>query len=272
MAESPADEYTVTRERKRERSFTAPVGIEGRFCLAYIMRKSRPPVSTATRLPPVNLDVSTAEGLAKAYAIGAGEILADARALNENLFSDRTGHFVITMHTLELGLKAFLIAKGYTEEKLRRSPYGHNLVELLKAAKAEGLVLTTAYADELIEWINEWHYDDVKIRYEFTEERSLPMCGVLFPLASEIIQKTAIPPKSVIDRVSPINPDGSVSEVHSVGLNTHPHIYARWLLELDRKRSKPNNRYLIDLKDGKSITISGDEVIARAVATGLPAL
>jgi hypothetical protein len=236
------------------------------------MRKSRPPVSTATRLPAINLDVSTPQGLAKAYAIGAGEILADARALNENLFSDRTGHFVITMHTIELALKAFLIGRNYTEETLRHRPYGHDLVELLKTAKAEGLILTTPYADELIEWINEWHYDDVKIRYQFTEERTLPMCEVLFPLASEIIQKTAIPPKSVIDRVSSINPDGSVSEVHSVGLDTHPYIYARWLVELDRRRSKPSNNYLIELKDGTNITISGDEAITRAIATGLPPL
>jgi hypothetical protein len=236
------------------------------------MRKNRPPVSTATRLPPINLDVSTPQGLAKAYAIGAGEILADARALNENQFSDRTGHFVITMHAIELGLKAFLIARNYTEETLRHRPYGHNLAELLKTAKAEGLILTTPYADELVEWINEWHYDDVKIRYQFAEERSLPMCEVLFPLASEIIQKTALPPKAIVDRVFSINPDGTIFEVHSVGLKTHPYVYARWLVELDRKRSKSNNRYLVDLKDGSSFAVSGDEVIRRAAATGLPPL
>lgn len=165
-----------------------------------------------------------------------------------------------------------LIARNYTEETLRHRPYGHNLVELLKTAKAEGLILTTPYADELVEWINEWHYDDVKIRYQFAEERSLPMCEVLFPLASEIIQKTALPPKAIVDRVFSINPDGTIFEVHSVGLKTHPYVYARWLVELDRKRSKSNNRYLVDLKDGSSFAVSGDEVITRAAAAGLPPL
>lgn len=55
-------------------------------------------------------------------------------------------------------------------------------------------------------------------------------------------------PKWIVDRVSSINPDGSVFEVHSVGFHTRPYIYARWLVELDRKRSKSDNSYLIDLK------------------------
>jgi hypothetical protein len=145
-------------------------------------------VSTATRLPPIGLDVSTPQGFAMAYAIGAGECLADARYLREKLFSDRTGQYVITFHAIELGIKAFLIGKGYTEESLRSKPFGHDLVQLCKAAKAKGLVLATPNADELIEWINEWHVT-AWIRYEFTEERALPTCETLFPLVSEIIQK-----------------------------------------------------------------------------------
>lgn len=156
------------------------------------MRKIRPPVSTATRLPAINLDVSTAQGLARAYAIGAGECLADARVLQKNLFSDRTGHYIVTLHAIELGLKAFLIDKGYTEETLKARPFGHDLVELHKAAKQQGLILTTPHAEALIDWINEWHNRGVKIRYEFTEQRELPMCETLFPLAEEIIQKTSL--------------------------------------------------------------------------------
>ncbi len=236
------------------------------------MATNNPGTSTATRLPPLNVDVSTPQGLAHAYAIGAGECLKDAQVLQEQTFSDRTGHYIITLHAIELGLKAFLISKGYTEEILSSRPFGHDLVELLKAAIAKGMVLTTPKADALIACVNEWHCKDVKIRYEFTKERSLPMCKVLIPLATEIIQKTALPATAIVNRVSSLNVDGTVFEVHSVGLNTHPYIYARWLVELDRKRSKPNNRYLLDLKDGNSLTLSGDEIITRAIATGLPAL
>jgi hypothetical protein len=145
-----------------------------------------------TRLSPLNVDVSTQQGLAQAYALGAGEFLADSLRLQDG-FADRTGHYVITLHAIELGLKAFLISKGNAEETLRAKPFGHDLVELHKVAKANGLVLTTANADALIEWINEWHCHGVKIRYEFREERKLPTCEALYPLAKEIIQKTSLP-------------------------------------------------------------------------------
>ena len=85
------------------------------------MRKNRPIISTTTRLHATDLDVSTPQGLARAYARGAGGCLADARLLQKHLFSDRTGHYIITLHAIELGLKAFLIDNGYTEETLRSS-------------------------------------------------------------------------------------------------------------------------------------------------------
>lgn len=148
---------------------------------------------------------------------------------------------------------------------LRLKPFGHDLVELLKAAKAKGLTLATPNADKLIEWVNEWHcHDRVKIRYKFTEERSLPMCEILIPLASEIIQKTALPPSAIVDRVSPLNPDGTVFEVHSVGIRTNPFAYARWLVERDRKLSRPDRRYSIELKGGEKRILSADEIIALA--------
>jgi hypothetical protein len=88
-----------------------------------------------------------------------------------------------------LKLKGFLIAKGYTaEDALRSKPFGHDLVELFKAAEGKGLVLLTPNAAQLIEWTNEWYCHGVKIRYEFTQERTLPKCSELIPLASEIIQ------------------------------------------------------------------------------------
>jgi hypothetical protein len=35
--------------------------------------------------------------------------------LRDQLFSDRTGHYIITLHAIEMGLKAFLISKGYAQ-------------------------------------------------------------------------------------------------------------------------------------------------------------
>jgi hypothetical protein len=98
------------------------------------------------------------------------------------------------------------------------------------------------------------------------------MCEVLFPLAREIIQKTVFPPPAVVDRVSPLNTDGTVFEVHSVGLKTDPYVYARWLVERDRKHSQPDRRYLFELKEGDRLILSADEIVARAIATDLPPL
>jgi hypothetical protein len=53
-------------------------------------------------------------------------------------------------------------------------------------AKHRGLSLKVPNAND-IEWINKWHCDEVKIRYEFGTERFLPLCKAIFPLAEEII-------------------------------------------------------------------------------------
>jgi hypothetical protein len=90
--------------------------------------------------------------------------LADAQSLQDG-WSDRTGQFIITFHAIELGLKAYLISVGKTEKELERRPFGHDLVALYDAALAGGMVLNTPHARDLIEWINEWHCHDVKIRY-----------------------------------------------------------------------------------------------------------
>src|SRR6266702_1803965 len=99
--------------------------------------KNRPPVSISTRMSSFGLNVSTPAGLARGYADFAGDLLKDARWLQkEGVFSGRTGHYIITLQAIELGLKAYLITKGLTETTLRTKPYGHDLVNLLATAKA----------------------------------------------------------------------------------------------------------------------------------------
>jgi hypothetical protein len=82
-----------------------------------------------------------------------------------------------------LGLKAFLLKHGVPEEDLRKK-YPHDLVMLLQEATQRGLSLATPNVEDMVEWINDWHCDEVKIRYEFTTERFLPLCNAVFPLAS----------------------------------------------------------------------------------------
>jgi HEPN domain-containing protein len=144
----------------------------------------RAQASTSTRLP-IGVDPSTPAGLSRAYALGAGECLQAAKKLDEGM-SDLTGEYIVTFHAIELGLKAFLIKHGMDAGKLRRRPFGHDLVRLYDEAKRHGLALSDDDA-ETIAWINEWHCDGVRIRYEFTAERTLPMCVTLFPLAEAMI-------------------------------------------------------------------------------------
>ena len=101
-----------------------------------------------------------------------------------------TGEYIVTFHAIELGLKAFLVSKGITEKELRKRPFGHNLVRLFAEAKSRGMSLSIPNAEDFIAWINEWHCDEVKIRYEFTKTRTLPICNTLFPLAEAIIALT----------------------------------------------------------------------------------
>lgn len=150
------------------------------------MNDFRAQASSATRLPPIGVDPSTPDGLAKIVAIGAAECLKGARDLDAG-FSDLTGEFILVFHAIELGLKAFLIKRGLSESELSRNPFRHNLINLYKESKRRGLTLDINDTNEMISWINEWHCDGVRIRYTFDEQRTLPMCATIIPLAEAII-------------------------------------------------------------------------------------
>jgi HEPN domain-containing protein len=139
-----------------------------------------------TRLRPYGIDPSTPDGLSRSYVSGAAECRDAARKLVDDL-GNLTSEYILTFHAIELGLKAFLVKHGLTEGQLKRKPYGHNLIVLFKEAERRGLVLSLDNTDELITSANEWHDNAVKIRYDFTETRTLPMCQEIFPLIDEIL-------------------------------------------------------------------------------------
>jgi hypothetical protein len=139
-----------------------------------------------TRLPPFGIDPSTPDGLSRNYALGAKECMDAVCKLDDN-FGNLTPEYILTFHALELSLKAFLAKQRFTEDQLRRKPFGHNLVNLFQEAKQQGLALTQSNADQLIDWINKWHYDNVRIRYDFTKTRTLPTCQEILPLIEDIL-------------------------------------------------------------------------------------
>jgi hypothetical protein len=100
--------------------------------------RAKESTATRTRLPPIGIDPSTAEGLSQAYALGANECLIAAKTLDDRV-PDLSGEYIVTFHAIELGLKALLIKQGMSADELRRHPYGHDLVRLYEAAKQRGL-------------------------------------------------------------------------------------------------------------------------------------
>lgn len=219
----------------------------------------RATASSATRLTPIGLDDPTGQGLAMAYKIGSSELLADARLLLKDKFSSsRTGNYILTFHAIELALKAFLIARGFTEKALKGKSFGHDLNKLYAAAKANGLKLETPNADDLIAWSNEWHAEGVKIRYEFSEQRTLPLCDALVPIASEIINKIIWS-----NRVTTLNADDTVCEVHSVAIGMNAYVYANALVERDAREGRPPCNYIIE-NDGTKSRESAERVAAFA--------
>jgi len=143
---------------------------------------------TSTRLPTIGVDPGTPEGLAKTFVVGAGEYLKGAQDLDEG-FPDQTGAYMLTFHAIELGLKAFLISYGLSENDLQRR-YGHDLVGLYDEATKRGLTIKEPGVEDTLAWINKWHDTPIKIRYDFKSERKLPMCSTLFPLVTSIIAAT----------------------------------------------------------------------------------
>jgi hypothetical protein len=138
--------------------------------------------STGTRL--VLTDTSTPEGLRHAIWCGAGEFYNVAlRAMP----ADSAPQYFLIFHAIELALKAFLIGKGLTTAKLKKPPFGHNLVKLYEIAQKHGLRLPVADVDKFLAWINEYHDRDALIRYEFTTTRTLPMVEVLSPIVAALI-------------------------------------------------------------------------------------
>jgi hypothetical protein len=215
--------------------------------------------SSATRLTPIELDDPTGQRLAMAYKIGAGELLADARLLLEDKFaSSRTGNYIITFHAIELTLKAFLIARGFTGKELKGKSFGHDLNKIYAAANAHGLKLETANAAELIAWSSGWHSEGVKIRYQFAEQRTLPLCDALVPIASEILKKIIWS-----NRVTILNADETVFEVHSVELGMNAYDYANSLVERDKREGRPPRNYIVE-NDGIKSRASAEHVATMA--------
>jgi len=145
------------------------------------------------------------DALSNGFLSIARECLEDARKLDacspqfqplggttdENpLRLETTGKYILTAHALELGLKAFLAKRGFSEKQLAND-YRHNLDRLYSEAVEHGL--SSIREDKhTIAWINEYHDNGAVLRYSATT-KTLPACNTLFPIIDAILAAASAP-------------------------------------------------------------------------------
>jgi hypothetical protein len=144
-------------------------------------------MNSSSHLRIANIDVSTPEGLSTAFRHGATECLLNAEALEKSKTAHLTGHYIVTLHAVELGLKAFLAKTGLTVIELSKKPYGHDLVALYSEAVRRGLAVAVPEVDKTLEHLNQYHSKGAVLRYNFSDSRELPLCSDLFPFISALL-------------------------------------------------------------------------------------
>jgi len=105
--------------------------------------------------------------------------------------------YYLICRSVELALKAFLLAKGVPEEKLRRKTLGHDLEKVLEKAVSLGLdpivSITPQHKEELVK-ANKYYASKGFEYFQVTREAligypNLPDCRVLSDFASLLITK-----------------------------------------------------------------------------------
>jgi len=149
------------------------------------MSKIRVSRGAVTTRFPRDIDPNTNEGRSKAFWQGAGECFSAAKKLDdEDALRDTVGEYILIFHALELGLKAYLAKRGFSDKQLWNESFGHNLVNLVHECREVGMSLSIHDADLHIEWLSKSHKS---LRYVFTETREQPMGRVLLPIVQEVL-------------------------------------------------------------------------------------
>lgn len=96
--------------------------------------------------------------------------------------------FMLIGQSIELSLKAFLLARGVTLEKLKFKPYGHDLERLLSEAilrRLDRLVTLHSFHQGAIKAVSPI-YRDHEFRYIVTGTRTIPEWGFVSHAAAEL--------------------------------------------------------------------------------------
>ncbi|EAQ04994.1 hypothetical protein OB2597_06910 [Pseudooceanicola batsensis HTCC2597] len=132
----------------------------------------------------------------------AHSFLGAAKALNRLEWEDRETHSdspteFVYWHSIELFLKAYLLADGMELAKLRSRDYGHNITALTAEAKKRGLALTSK-DEELLSFMPSTE-DMIDLRYLKVGVRTVPYfeeveetCDNLYRSVGQELQKRGI--------------------------------------------------------------------------------
>ncbi len=99
------------------------------------------------------------------FYTGAKDFYKCARSLDPGL-----PRLVLTLHAIELALKAYLLTAGYSLDQLRKGPFGHNLANLLRTSCDKGLtryVSLPVISEDQIVFLTEAHNSRILL-YEYT--------------------------------------------------------------------------------------------------------
>ena len=132
----------------------------------------------------------------------AHSFLGAAKALDRLEWEDRETHSdspteFLYWHSIELFLKAYLLADGMELSELRKRKYGHNLSALTEEAKKRGLALTQK--DEGLLSFMPSTEDMIDLRYLKVGVRTVPeffeieaACDNIYRLVGKELQKRGI--------------------------------------------------------------------------------
>jgi hypothetical protein len=94
-------------------------------------------------------------------------------------------------HSIELSLKAFLLARGVTFKELKSKKYGHDLMALLSAARRHRLGTEVPLKARDIGLIQLLNFEYVAKRYEYRETGiyQIPDAALAQDVADRFVQK-----------------------------------------------------------------------------------
>jgi HEPN domain-containing protein len=123
---------------------------------------------------------------------GALEYLKAAKKLQENPLVSPKPFWFCVFQSIELSLKSFLRGKGFAKKKLKESPYGHNLIELMSAAETNDLqsLIELTEEDRAILSVTGSMYSSKVFQYTEVGWKSLPYSKDALKLAERLYEST----------------------------------------------------------------------------------